>query len=241
MLSSESWDVLQERCLAIVSEKETDRALLEVLSSAAARASAPSLSGRWKKLLTAICNATRLKWNSSGRLLSAGDLAAFQSARQAANCDCPIPDTGRTWDSLKDAFHDSVSDYSPGDSFDFEPFDDLTEFATELDRADPDLLAQRGFPEDFENEIVAVVDAAHEAMNDPNFSDDPEELRKYQQRLSDCRHYLPSCASTPMVSRKSSGGGPPHLRSAPPNANRRSQKIPVQTMSTHRRRMNCSM
>jgi hypothetical protein len=161
-----------------------DRALLEVLSSAAQRASVPHLAGRWNKLLTAVCQAIRLKWNSTAKLVSASDLAAFQSAREAAICDCPLPDLERTWDSLKDAFRDSVAGYSPGDTFDFGPFDDLTEVATELDRAELDFLAERGFPSDFENEIVAVIGAAHEAMADPHFSDDPEQLRECAKTLS---------------------------------------------------------
>jgi hypothetical protein len=184
MLSSESWDVLQERCLVIVSELQKDRALLEVLSSAAARASVPNLAARWKKLLTTVCYSIRLKWNSTEKLISASDLAAFRSARQAANSDVPLPDIDRTWNVLKDAFRDSVADYSPGDDFDFEPFDDLTEFATELDLAESGLLAERGFPDDFENEIIAVVDAAHETMADPHYSDDPEQLRESAKTLS---------------------------------------------------------
>jgi hypothetical protein len=184
MLSSESWDVLQERCLAIVSGQQMDRPLLEVLSSAAARASVPHLTGRWNSLLTAVCQAVRLKWNSAAKLISAGDLAAFQSARQATNCDCPLPDIDWTWEVLKAGFRDSVADYSPGDIFDFEPFDDMTELAVELDRAEPSFLAERGFPMDYENEIVAVVDAAHEAMVDPHFSDDPDQLRDCAKTLS---------------------------------------------------------
>jgi hypothetical protein len=184
MLSSESWDVLQERCLAIVSGLQMDRVLLEVLSSAAARASVTHLAARWNKLLTAICQAIRMKWNSTEKLISAGDLAAFRNTIQLANCDCPLPDLNRSWVSLEDAFRDSISDYSSGDDFDFEPFDDLTEFATELDLAEPGFLAKRGFPDDFENEIVAVVDAAHETMTDPDFSDDPEQLRESAKTLS---------------------------------------------------------
>ena len=184
MLSSESWDVLLERCLAIVSGQQMDRALLEVLSSAAARSSVPNLAARWNKLLSPVCEAIRLKWNSTAKLIGADDLAAFESARQAANCDCPLPDVDWTWDSLKDAFRDSLTDYSPGDDFDFRPFDDLTEFAMELDRAEPELLAERGFPRDFEEEIVAVVDAAHEATGDPDFSDDPGLLRDRAKTLS---------------------------------------------------------
>lgn len=184
MLSSESWDVLQERCLAIVAEQQTDKALLEVLSSAAARASVPYLAARWNKLLTAICRAIRRKWDSTKKLICAGDLAAFREAKQVANCDCPLPEVNLSWDSLEDAFRESISDYSPGDDFDFGPFDDLAEFATELDLAEPTLLAARGFPDNFESEIVTVIDAAHEAMADPHFSDDPGQLRECARTLS---------------------------------------------------------
>jgi hypothetical protein len=197
MLSSESWDVLQERCLAIVSGQQVDRALLEVLASAAARASAPHLAARWEKLLTAVCEAIRQKWDSAGRLIGAGDLAAFQRARQFANCECPLPDVNLTWGVLEDAFRDSVSDYSPGDDFNFEPFDDLTELAEELDRANPSFLSDRGFPDEFEDEIVKVIDAAHETMANPKFSDDPDQLRECGKTLSQVSTALERVSALP--------------------------------------------
>jgi len=44
--------------------------------------------------------------------------------------------------------------------------------------------AKTADPRRFENEIIAVVDAAHVTMDDPNFSDDPEQLRESAKKLS---------------------------------------------------------
>ncbi len=184
MLSSESWDVLRERCLAIVSGQEKDRALLEVLSSAAARVSISDLTGRWSKLLTTVCEAMVLKWNSAEKLLSAGELAAFAKARQLAKSDCPVPNLDRTWELLEDAFRDSIDDFSASRRIDFEPFDDLTEFAVEVGDLVPDFTSEKGFPDRFENEIVTVLDAAESQAADLEFSDDPEELRQRGNALS---------------------------------------------------------
>jgi hypothetical protein len=54
----------------------------------------------------------------------------------------------------------------------------------ELDRAGSEFLTEHGFPDDFENEIIAVVDAAHETMADPYFTDDPEQLHESAKTLS---------------------------------------------------------
>ncbi|MGA8086961.1 MAG: hypothetical protein WCA10_06620 [Terracidiphilus sp.] len=184
ILSSESWDILKERCLAIVAQQQMDKALLEVLSSAAKRTSVPHLTPRWNGLLAVVCEAIRLKWDSESKFLSASELAAFSRARQVGQCDCLLPELEWTWELLRDAFRDSINDHSPGLAFDFKPFDDLTDFATEVDSLNPEFVNDHGFPADFENEIVAVIEAAHLAMVGADTVEDPEELRESASMLS---------------------------------------------------------
>jgi hypothetical protein len=85
---------------------------------------------------------------------------------------------------LEDAFRESISDFSSTGAFDFEPFDDLTEFASELDRLLPEFVSERRFPNDFENEIVTVIDAAQSEMTCGEDSEDPEELRQRANALA---------------------------------------------------------
>ena len=183
MLSAESWQVLKERCVAIAAEGETQAALLEVLSSAAAK-STPDERTKWARLIEAVCDAVRQKWNSEKYELSAPDLAAFTRARSSIGGSFALPDLAHTFDQLEGYFRESLEEATTFDDFDPSAFDGLTALAEEVAKVDPGFLAERDFPDKYEQEMLRVFQTAEEGILDPGFSDEPDELRELATSMS---------------------------------------------------------
>jgi len=184
MLSAESWTVLQERCLSIVSEHDEDRALLEVLSSAATRSTSHDLVPRWNKLLKAVCEAVRNKWNETQKLLDAEDIATFERAKAAIGTNVGLPDFDHTWNILEERFRDNLQEDPEFNSFDLQNFENLTCFAHQVEKCAPGFLTQRRFPDKYESEILSLIETAGHEFSILEYSDDQDELTAHAREIS---------------------------------------------------------
>jgi len=179
--SAESWDVLQERCLSLITVDVGDREVLEVLANAASEKSSADQTHRWEGLLALLCKAVQVKWDRTSRHIRASDLDAFARARRYANPAPALPDLRTTWEALDELFRESLRVARTGGLLEYEPFDHLTAFARAARQCAPEFLAENGFPERYEAEITAILtNAEREADDEPDGSAD--ELRSLAGR-----------------------------------------------------------
>lgn len=184
MLSAESWETLEERCISIISEQNQDRALLEVLSSAATRSGSHDQASRWERLLRTICEAVRDKWNGMHKLLNPRDIAAFWRARAAIGTNLGLPDFDHTWDTLEERFRDNLQEDPEFNSFDLQNFDNLTSIAEQVEGCVPGFLTQRRFPDKYESEILSLIETAGREFSILEYSDDQDELTAHAREIS---------------------------------------------------------
>lgn len=173
--SAESWDILEERCLALIAGDIGDREVLEVLANAASEEAAGGPVFRWERLLTSVCTAVREKWDKS-KFLDASDLDAFAKARSYAKPLPPLPDLQLTWDTLDELFRESLRVVETGRPLDYKAFDNLTAFAQAVAHCSPEFLRQNGFPERYEAAIGTVLSYAETETEDPSTTN-PDDLR----------------------------------------------------------------
>jgi hypothetical protein len=180
--SAESWDILRDRCLALIASDAGDRDLLEVIANAASQGTSTDQVHRWERLLADVCKMVQVKWDRASRPIMARDLEAFSKARWAARPLPDIPDLQLTWDSLSELFRDSVRHAGTEGSLSYEAFDKLTEFARAVQQCAPEFLEAAGFPDDYENELNAVLFEAESEANDKPDTGNPDELRSLAGR-----------------------------------------------------------
>jgi hypothetical protein len=154
--SAESWDVLQERCLALIASDVGDREVLETLANAASEEASGGPEYRWQSLLALVCGAVREKWDRESTLVSAFDLKAFAQARSYAQPIPALPDLRPTWGSLDELFRESLRVVGANRSLDDEAFVNLTAFAHAVMQCAPEFLREKGFPDRYEAEIAEV-------------------------------------------------------------------------------------
>ncbi len=180
--SAESWDVLQERCLSLITADAGDRDVLEVLANAASEDRSSGQRNRWEGLLALVCGAVQQKWDRMARLVPALDLEAFAKARSYARPAPALPNLLTTWNALDEVFLESLRVARMGRPLDYEAFDNLTSFARAVSQCAPEFLKEKSFPAKYETEIMAIlIDTESEADNDPRTSD-PDELRELAGR-----------------------------------------------------------
>jgi len=191
VLSTESWDLLRERALAIVRDLDQDRDLLEILSSAAKRSTSIGLECNWEDFISRVCCAVKAKWDTSARHLKAGELAAFRGARSAINSNQDLPEILGTWFSLEEEFREI---FSAGHSLvprDLKLFDELTRFAEEAEACVPGFLGKRGFLNQFELAVEPLFERAKRGFSDLKYpaendiEDDRSEFAAEVSQLAD--------------------------------------------------------
>lgn len=180
--SAESWDVLQERCLALIKGNGDDQEVLEILANAASQNPSQDLDMRWNRLLNLVCEAVRQKWNAELRLIDAGELNAFSKARKHAVPEPPLPELRHTWESLEAQFKEAVRHAEAHGNLDFESLDDLAHFAQVTKQLAPEFLDEMGFPARYDSEIAAIVLAAEAEAKEDSYESDPDALRELAGR-----------------------------------------------------------
>ncbi len=179
--SAESWDVLRARSLSLAEIENKQRELLQALSNAASQETAPDNKRRWDRLLRAVCNVVKESWDSQQKVLRAADLRAFGQARGGLDPMPTLPNLDTTWETLAELFRESTR-YEP---FDFEPFDELTDFAEAVKEVLPEYLSLKGFPDDYEAEIATVFLGARSEVENNHDSSDPDSLRAFAGRADE--------------------------------------------------------
>lgn len=181
--SAESWDILQERCLSLVRTQDEQEELLETLADAAGQDASPDNRRRWERLLWLVCNQVREEWSRRSEPVAAGELQAFAQARAQARPTPELPDLDRSWGSLEERFRDGVQNRIPDLEFDFDPFDELSEFARVVRGCAPEYLVAKGFPDRYEAEIAVICEEAKSEASASFFADDPQALRGIAERM----------------------------------------------------------
>ena len=184
MVSSESWNVLEERALTIVRECDQDRDLLEVFPSAAKRSNSKDLEPRWERLISAVCRAVKEKWDGTARRLEAADLAAFRGARSAINSGLELPGLLGTWLSLGQEFRENLAAHPSFDQFDFDSFDELTRFAEEAEACIPGFLHEHGLPDQFESATQRMFEKAERGFSALQFGGEDEDREEFASDVS---------------------------------------------------------
>jgi Novel STAND NTPase 3 len=175
--SAESWDILEERCLSLITGAAEDREVLEVLANAASESASSDQQERWGRVLKFVCDAVRTKWDQTSRLIPAIDLEAFARARRYARPMPALPNFRQTWGRLDGLFRESLRLVEGSARHSYEAFENLAAFARVASECNPVFLAGNGFPGKYEAEIAEVLlNAKSEADDDPD-ENDPEELR----------------------------------------------------------------
>jgi hypothetical protein len=180
--SAESWDVLGERCLSLVVADVGDRDVLEVLGTAASENSSTENASRWVRLLTAVCKAVSVKWDTEKRPLDAADLEAFAKARKYADPSLELPNLVHTWQSLDEQFRESLRRTEHGHELVYDAFDNMAAFARVVGQYAPEFLERIGFPKRYEAEISSVLDDAENEASEHLYSSDANELRALAER-----------------------------------------------------------
>jgi hypothetical protein len=184
MLSTESWDVLEERVLAIVRTLDQDRDLLEVLSSAARRSYSTDVKPRWDGLISALCSAIKEKWDATRKRLEAADLRAFRRARSAIDSGLELPALLGTWRSLEQELRENLAAHPSFDQFDFDSFDELTRFAEEAEECIPGFLNKHGLPDQFESATGRMFKKAEQSFRALEYSDDEDDRAEFASDVS---------------------------------------------------------
>ena len=144
--SAESWDILRDRCLALIDSDDGDRDLLEVIANGASQGASMDQGQRWAKLLADICRTVQVKWDRSSKQIAARDLEAFSKARRAASPLPDLPNLQPTWDSLTESFRESVTRIRTDGSLSYDAFGKLTEFARAVKECAPEFLEASRIP-----------------------------------------------------------------------------------------------
>ena len=175
--SAESWEVVCNRCLALITSGDVDRDLLELFADAASEGVPPTQQHALKSAIGRICHSIQQKWDRGCRLITASELEAFSKAREHASPIVPCPDLSLSWDSLDAKFWDRMKAAKHGFPFDFIVFDALAAFAQAVKSCCPDFLTEKRFPTAYESEIAKVVEEAELELGSDPLTDDPDELR----------------------------------------------------------------
>ncbi len=187
MLSAESWDVLEERALAIVRASDQERDLLEVLSSAAKEPNSGDIELQRERLISAVCRAVKEKWDATARRLAAADLTAFRGACSAINSGLESPSLLGTWLLLEQEFGENLAAHPSFELFDFDSFDELTRFAVAAEACTPGFLGRHGLPDQFESATERMFEKAKQGFSALEYSgeeDDREEFASDVSRLA---------------------------------------------------------
>jgi hypothetical protein len=184
MLSAESWDVLEERALAIVKTSDQDRDLLEVLSSTAKVPNSGDFELQRERLITAVCRAIKEKWDSAARRLAAADLSAYRGARSAINSDLELPDLLGTWLLLGQEFGEDLAAHPSFEQFDFDSFGELTRFAEEAEACAPGFLGRQGLPDQFESATERMFQKAKRGFSALEYSGEDDEREEFASDVS---------------------------------------------------------
>lgn len=181
--SAESWDILQERCLALARTPGEQEELLETLADAASQDASPDNCRRWEKLLWLVSNQVREGWNRRSEPITAEESEAFGQARAQASPTPELPDIDRAWGELEERFRDGLQNRNPSVEFDFDPFDELSEFASAVSASAPQYLLEKGFTDKYEAEMALICEEARSEA-DASFSvDDADALRGIAERM----------------------------------------------------------
>jgi hypothetical protein len=184
MLSEESWDVLEGRVLAIIRTLDQDHDLLEILSSAAGVYYSKDFEHRLERLISVVCRAIKEKWDANARRLNVADLAAFRRARSAMNSGIELPDLLSTWLSLGQEFQKNLAAHPSFELFNFDSFDQLTQFAEEAETCIPGFLSQHGFPDQFESASERMFEKAKRGFSALKYSDEDEDRTEFASDVS---------------------------------------------------------
>jgi len=178
MLSSESWSVLEGRCLLIIANRDQERALLEVLISAASRSSTDELRKRWCRLITTACSAISEKWDRAKTAIINSDLELFKRAETAIGSPVRFPDFEYSWNKHKGAVRRSISGEPMLEDFDPVPVDILTGFVAKIQSIRPEFLKKHKYPFGFSNEVHSLIQIANSPsfeLENPDFGEDSSE------------------------------------------------------------------
>jgi hypothetical protein len=184
MVSAESWDILEERALAIIRELNQERDLLEVFSSAARDANSKDLSRRWEKLISAVCCAIKGKWDGVEKRLEVADLAAFREARSAIGSDLEFPSLVGTWRLLGQEFCEELAAHPTFDQFDFRRVEELTRFSEEGEECIPGFLERNGLPDQFESALERMLEKARRASAALKYAEEEEDQEEFASDVS---------------------------------------------------------
>jgi hypothetical protein len=194
--SAESWDTLEQRCLALASN-EFERELLEVLANAASQGASTDQAHRWEKLLARTCRTVQEKWDRLRTPVPTPNLGAFIKARSVAKPEPPLPNLEPTWDSLSEHFMASVRTPVMADWRAFDAFGNLTSFARVVQECAPEFLTEKGFPKDYDAEMQAILLQAESEAEDGPETGDPDELRRRAARADGVAASLEQFADLP--------------------------------------------
>jgi hypothetical protein len=184
MVSAESWEILEERALAIVRELNKDRDLLEIFFSAARESNSTDLRRRWERLISAVCRAIKGKWDGAAKRLEVADLAAFRAARSAINSDLEFPSLLSTWRLLAQKFCEELAAHPTFDEFDFRTVEELTQFSQEGEACIPGFLGRNGFPDQFESAVERMIEKARRASSALKYADEEEDREEFASDVS---------------------------------------------------------
>lgn len=184
MVSAESWEILQERALAIVRELNNDRELLEIFSSAARGENSIDLRGRWERLISAVCRAIKGKWDGAAKRLGTADLAAFRAARSAINSDLEFPSLLATWRLLGQKFCEELAAHPMFERFDFRTVEELTQFSEEAEACIPGFLGRNGFPDEFEPAVERMIEKARRSSSALKYAEEEEDREEFASDVS---------------------------------------------------------
>lgn len=180
--SAESWDILLERCVALV-EPSNSADLLRVLSAGAEDSTTPHLKARWQHLMTEVCKVVAHAWDSSRYVLQASELRAFVKAGSAAH-PVGMPIVIHSWEQLVEQFQEGLKHAERFGEFDFDLLGNMTRFADVVEGFAPEFLSEVGYPEKYELQMTAVLEEARFELGIEPEDEESRSYRKLSERLS---------------------------------------------------------
>jgi hypothetical protein len=173
MVAAADWEIVAERCNALISDERLVQRLLAIVLEAFADAS-DTQTKRLRGILQELCKRATDTWNSAAGPLSAADIKTFHQASLLVSPLPPMPDFTATWQALLSRLEERLKDTEPI-VLDFKAVSELVSATDLIAKTEPRFLVQHDFPEALSETHEGLLKRIYSEVGTP-FRDDSEEL-----------------------------------------------------------------
>jgi hypothetical protein len=191
MADSKSWELLRERCVQIVDNTDVGEIsdLLTILSNAIARSKSQQATYELKQTLSAVCDATRAKWDRTRAIFDPDDFLAYCRASLLITPLPPLPRVEASWNAHVQAFRDALTKATTGEWLSPDLVQEWAELLQAVNKNEPRFLRQVGFPEAFKSDVEQLIEVVTGEIaigaDEPSYEDLKSEADRLEI-LADC-------------------------------------------------------